>query len=77
MHFGANARWARSRFKIVDDASAEALILEYFLPPGSQDHAAATMKAKYRLLYRREPPASQTGAEEGDGEEEQEDGRDG
>ncbi len=62
-----SARWVRSRFRVVSPWRAEALTLEYFLPSGSGDPAAATMKLKYRLLFEREtgapvPPAGAPGA---------------
>jgi hypothetical protein len=73
-----SARWVRSRFRVVSPSRAEALTLEYFLPTGSADPAAATMKLKYRLLFERETgaPAARaraiSAADEGNGEEEEE-----
>jgi hypothetical protein len=75
---GISARWVRSRFRVVSPSRAEALTLEYFLPTGSADPAAATMKLKYRLLFERETgaPAARaraiSAADEGNGEEEEE-----
>ena len=65
-----SARWVRSRFKMVDDAHAEALTLEYFLPSGNPDPASATIKVKYRYIFEREVGAVVGAAEteEGEGE---------
>lgn len=67
-----SARWVRSRFRVVAPSRAEALTLEYFLPTGSADPAAATMKLKYRLLFEREKAMSAADDSEDDGEEEEE-----
>lgn len=58
-----SARWVRSRFKVVDGAHAEALTLEYFLPPGNPDPESATMKVKYRYVFEREGGAAVGAAE--------------
>ena len=66
-----SARWTRARFRMDADATrAEALTLEYFLPPGNPDPAAATMKLTYRTLFQREGTERAAVARE---EEEEED----
>ena len=70
-----SARWTRARFRMDTDATrAEALTLEYFLPPGNPDPAAATMKLKYRTLFQREGAARAASAREEEEEEDEADG---